>query len=52
MNKNGAFMTEEKDGKNMLREHFENLHNIGSNEEVLVYVCEFDDGQRSKHFVG
>ena len=39
MNSDGAFVTDEMDVKGVWREHFENLHNIGSNEEVIVNVC-------------
>src|SRR5678815_4789355 len=49
MNRDGAFVTDEMNVTKVLWEHFENLHNIGSNKEVIVNVCGFD-GARNRYF--
>src|SRR5678815_774823 len=50
MNTDGAFVTDEMDVRGVWEEHFENLHNIGSNEEVIVNVCGFDGARRNRYF--
>ena len=39
MNRDGVFVTNEMDVSGVWKEHFENQHNIGSNEDVMVNVC-------------
>ena len=34
------------------REHFESLHNVGNNEEVIVIVCGFDGVRRNGYLGG
>ena len=34
----------------MWREHFENLHSVGNDEEVIVNVCGFDGVRRNRYF--
>ena len=36
MNRNGTLVTEESEVRGVWREYFENLHKVGSNEEVIV----------------
>src|SRR5678815_3374154 len=48
-NRDGAFVTDEMNVTRVWWEHFENLHNIGSNEEVIVNVCGLD-GARNRYF--
>ena len=50
MNRNGVFVTDEMDVRGVWKEHFENLHNINSNDEVLVNVCGFDGTRRNRYF--
>src|SRR5678816_3363944 len=50
MKRDGAFVTDEMDVRGVWREHFENLHNIGRNEEVRVNVCGFDGARRNMYF--
>lgn len=44
-----VFLTDEMDIRRMLREHFENLHNVGRNEKAIVNACGFD-GVRNRYF--
>ena len=32
--------------------YFENLHNIGTQEQAEVYICGFDGDQRGNYFGG
>src|SRR5678816_1599067 len=48
MNRDGAFVTDEVDVRGVWKEHFENLYNNGSNEEVNV--CRFDGARRNRYF--
>src|SRR5678815_1288391 len=50
MNRDGAFVTDEMDVRGVWKEHFENLHNFGSNEEVIVNVSGFDGARRNMYF--
>src|SRR5678816_1679135 len=50
MNRDGAFVTDEMDVRGVWKEHFENLHNINSNDEVIVNVCGFDGARRNRYF--
>src|SRR5678815_4077047 len=50
MNRDSAFVTDEMDEKGVWKEHFENLHNINSNEEVIVNVCGFDGARGNRYF--
>src|SRR5678815_4221110 len=50
MNKDGAFVTDEMNITRVWWEHFESLHYIGSNEEVIVNVCGFDGARRNRYF--
>src|SRR5678816_1516677 len=38
------------DVRGVWKEHFEILHNINSNDEVLVNVCGFDSARRNRYF--
>ena len=49
MNSDGSFVTVEMNVRKVWREHFENLHNVGSNEEVIVNVCGFDGLRRNRY---
>ena len=44
-------MTDEMDARKFWRKHFENLHYVGSNEEVIVNVCGLD-GLRRNMYLG
>ena len=50
MNRDGNFVMNETDVKRVWREHFENLHNFGRNEEVTVNACGFDGIRRNRYF--
>ena len=48
MNGNGAFVNDEMEVRKVWSEHFESLHNVGINEEVIVSVCGFDGVRRNR----
>src|SRR5678816_1952508 len=50
MNRDGVFVTDEMAVSGVWKEHFENLYNIGSNEEVIMTVCGFDGTRRNRYF--
>src|SRR5678816_3945389 len=50
MNRDGAFVADQMDVRGVWRKYFENLHNIGSNEEVIVNGCRFDGARRNRYF--
>ena len=50
MKRDGAFVTDEMDVRRVWKKHFENVYNIGSNEEVIVNVCGFDGAKRNRYF--
>ena len=51
MKRDGTFVNEEREVRKVWSEHFESLHNVGINEEVIVSVCGFD-GVRRNRYVG
>src|SRR5678815_4291707 len=50
MNRDGVFVIDEMDVSGVWKEHFENLYNIGSNDEVIMTVCGFDGTRRNRYF--
>ena len=50
MNRDGVFVIDEMDASGVWKEHFENLDNIGSNDEVIMTVCGFDGTRRNRYF--
>src|SRR5678815_2201343 len=50
MNRDGVFVTDEMDVSGVWKEHFENLYNIGRNDEVIMTVCVFDGTRRNRYF--
>ena len=44
------FLCDEMDVRKVWKEHFENLHNVGINEEIIVNACGYERVGRNRYF--
>ena len=49
---NERLAQEEDEVRRIWKEYFENLYNIDTQEQVVVYMCEFDGIRRGNYFEG
>ena len=46
---NGSLVSDEIEAKKVWQEHLKNLHNVDSNEEVIVIACGFERACRNRY---